>query len=177
MREHERNGEIPTNGRFAFYELEQRGIPKKYGINAKSGRPYARLPLQDISVALMKLREQGLIPWGWLTDESRKLNNYQSLMTVIEVLRNAIRHARISIWGNHEPPLILTESRATAGVLDDLAYEYTTPIAATGGQCGGFIVNEIVPLLGGQRRVLYIGDHELRGPAAPLVPTNGPRSP
>ena len=31
LHEHERNGDIPTNGRFLFYELEQRGvIPKKY---------------------------------------------------------------------------------------------------------------------------------------------------
>jgi hypothetical protein len=39
------------------------------------------------------------------------------------------------------------------------------PITATGGQCGGFIVTDIVPLLRGRRKVLYIGDHELRGPA------------
>ena len=46
------------------------------------------------------------------------------------------------------------------------AYEYLTPITATGGQCGGFIVNEIVPLLqGNNRRVRYVGDCELRGPA------------
>jgi hypothetical protein len=46
LREHERNGDIPTNGRFPFYELEQRGvIPKKYdGVNPRTGT------LQDVSV-------------------------------------------------------------------------------------------------------------------------------
>jgi hypothetical protein len=40
------------------------------------------------------------------------------------------------------------------------------PITATNGQCGGFIVTDIVPLLtGNNRSVFYIGDHELRGPA------------
>ena len=35
----------------------------------------------------------------------------------------------------------------------------------TGGQCGGHIVNEIVPLLkNNERKVLYIGDCEERGP-------------
>src|SRR5262249_50077382 len=50
LREHYRKGDIPTNGRFLFYELEQRGvIPKKYdGINPKTGKPYARTPLQDV---------------------------------------------------------------------------------------------------------------------------------
>ena len=51
------------------------------------------------------------------------------------------------------------------GVLRDLAYEYLAPITATNGQSGGFIVTDIVPLLRDQRRVLYIGDYELRGPA------------
>ena len=31
LREHQRDGALPTNGRFVFYELEQRGhIPKHY---------------------------------------------------------------------------------------------------------------------------------------------------
>ena len=52
LREHERNGDIPTNGRFPFYELEQRGvIPKKDdGVNPRTGKNYARTPLQDVSV-------------------------------------------------------------------------------------------------------------------------------
>src|SRR6476620_7622157 len=52
LREHQRNGDIPTNGRFLFYELEQRSvIPKKYdGVNPKTGKGYARTPLQDVSV-------------------------------------------------------------------------------------------------------------------------------
>ena len=49
------------------------------------------------------------------------------------------------------------------GVLRDLAY--LCPITTTNGQSGGFIVTDIVPLLRGNREVLYVGDHELRGPA------------
>ena len=81
-------------------------------------------------------------------------------------------------------------------VLEGLAYEYLTPIAATGGQSGGLIVNDIAPLLSDydneERVVLYIGDHELRGqpnrsrrtpsatsrsmPGAPSTPRRGRRS-
>src|SRR6516165_5825810 len=65
LREHHRNGDIPTNGRFLFYELEQRGvIPKKYtGVNPKTGNKWERTPLQDVSQATMHLREFSLIPW------------------------------------------------------------------------------------------------------------------
>jgi len=168
LREHNRKGEIPTNGRFLFYELEQRGvIPKKYdGINPKTGNKFARTPLQDVSVATMHLRESGLIPWHWIEDESRQLHEWRYADTVINYLIDTIPTARIDLWADKPPPLILFESRASAGVCRSLAYEYLTPIAATGGQCGGFIVTEIVPLLTGKsRRVLYVGDCELRGPA------------
>jgi hypothetical protein len=167
LREHERKGDIPTNGRFLFYELEQRGvIPKKYdGINPDTGKKWARTPLQDVSVATMRLRESGLIPWSWIEDESRQLHAWRYAFTVINYLIETIPSARIDLWEGKLPPLIICESRATMGVLRNLAYEYLTPITSTGGQCGGFIVTDIVPLLGSNRRVLYIGDFELRGPA------------
>jgi hypothetical protein len=167
LHKHNRKGDIPTNGRFLFYELEQLGvIPKKYdGINPKTGNKFARTPLQDVSVATMHLRESGLIPWHWIQDESRQLHDWRYADTVLDYLIDTVPEARIDLWGGEEPPLIIFESRASAGVFQSHAYEYLTPVAATGGQCGGFIVNEIAPLLMGKRKVLYVGDHELRGPA------------
>lgn len=168
LREHKRKGDIPTNGRFLFYELEQLGaIPKKYdGINPTTGDKIVRTPLQDVSVATMHLRECGLIPWSWIEDESRTRSVWRYADTVIDYLIDTVPLARIDLWAGEPPPLIIFESRASAGVFRDHAYEYLTPITATGGQCGGFIVNEIVPLLkGNKRKVLYVGDCELRGPA------------
>ena len=74
LREHHHKGDIPTNGRFLFYELEQRGvIPKKYdGINPATGKKWARTPLQDVSVATMHLRDLGLVPWHWIEDETHR---------------------------------------------------------------------------------------------------------
>ena len=86
--------------------------------------------------------------------------------TAIDYLIDTGPEARIALWAGELPPLIIFESRAAEGVFYDHAYEYLTPTTATGGQCGGHIVNRIVPLLrGNNRRVLYISDHELRGPA------------
>jgi hypothetical protein len=161
LREHKRKGEIPTNGRFLFYELEQRGVIPN--INPARGNKIVRTPLQDVSVATMLLRECGLIPWSWIEDESRTLTEWRYADTVIDHLIDTIDRARIDVWAGEEPPLIIFESRASAGVFRSHAYEYLTPITGTGGQCGGFIVNEIVPPL--KRLVLYVGDCELRGHA------------
>lgn len=146
LRQHERDGAIPTNVTFLFYELEQQGvIPKAY--RDASGTKRARTLRQDISDATMRLRELGLVPWWWLVDETRD-------------------DIRIDCWGGEPAPLIICEARSTKGVLERIAARYLAPIAATNGQSGGFLVNEIVPLLeGNERKVLYIGDHELRGPA------------
>ncbi|MFZ0848297.1 MAG: hypothetical protein WAO08_03705 [Hyphomicrobiaceae bacterium] len=153
------NDEIPTSARFIFYELEQAGVvPKRY-----DGK--ARTPAQDVSVGLMQLRKTGLVPWHWIEDETRSVDEWQYANSVADYILEAVDRARIDCWQGEEPPLTICESRATKGVLGDLAYEYLVPITATSGQSGGFIVTEIVPLQQDHRRVLYVGDFELRGPA------------
>ena len=100
LREHQRKGEIPTNGRFLFYELEQRGvIPKKYdGINPDTGKKWARTPLQDVSVATMHLRDCGLIPWHWIEDETRSLSQWRYADSVLDYLLDTVALARIDLW-------------------------------------------------------------------------------
>lgn len=159
--QHEADGDIPTNGRFIFYELEQIGaVPKRYAPGTK------RTPAQDVSDALMRLRGNGLVPWDYIVDESREVLNPGFAANVLGALQRSAHYARIDAWDGELPPLVICESRAVKGVLTSLMYEYLAPIAATGGQCGGFLVTDIVPLLeDNDREVLYIGDHEIRGPA------------
>jgi hypothetical protein len=164
LRKHERQGTIPTNVTFLFYELEQLGVVPKHYRDPK-GRKRPRTPRQDISDATMRLRELGLVPWWWLKDETRDVREWNYAASVYEYAIDAIESARIDCWHGELPPLIICEARATRGVLERTTSEYLAPITATGGQSGGHIVNEIVPLLkGNERKVLYIGDCEERGP-------------
>jgi hypothetical protein len=169
LKEHERDGTLPTNGRFVFYELEQDGkIPKAY-LDA-AGHKRARQPPQDISDALMVLREAGVIPWWWITDETRHLTEWEFADSVYEYAIEAAERARIDCWDGQPAPLVICESRATKGVLERITAEYLVLITATGGQCGGHLVNDVVPKLRSAdgayngRETLYIGDHEIRGP-------------
>ena len=155
--QHDMDGAIPTNGRFIYYELVQAGvIPKKY--------PGKRQPKDDISDALTRLRERGIIPWSWIVDETRRLNEWAFAETVRDVLLDEIGRARIDLWDGDPAPMIICESRSCMGVLRDLCSEYLVPLTATNGQCGGFLRTDVAPLLYGNRRVLYVGDLELRGP-------------
>jgi hypothetical protein len=59
--------------------------------------------------------------------------------------------------------MILTEARSVAGVQRPTVSHYRCRIAATNGQCGGFLRTEIAPLLQPGDRVLYFGDWDLSG--------------
>jgi hypothetical protein len=155
VREHERAGAVPTSGRFLFYELVQRGILSKQ----KQG---AQRPDQPLSAALMHLRRVGLIPWDWIADETRSLDDYTGWSSIAAAATSMAKTARLDPWDG-AAPLILTESRSLSGVLRDLVREYAVKIAATNGQVGGFLYTDIIPELSPDDAVLYIGDHDWQG--------------
>jgi hypothetical protein len=152
LREHEASGGIPTNGRFVFYELEQRGLatkPQPDDTRRNRRRSLGWPPgQQDVTDALTHLREEAIIPWDWIVDEERRLFAWSYADTVADYLKDRLREATINPWGQMLPPLILCESKATAGVLAyDVAADYCCPIAGTKGQSRGFLITQVAPLL------------------------------
>jgi hypothetical protein len=77
LAEHQRDGALPTSNRFLFYELVGRGIiPKEKPLGQ------ARRPDQDANEALTALRESGEIPWDWIVDETRSLDDFSGSATI-----------------------------------------------------------------------------------------------
>ncbi len=97
LRQHERDGALPTNGRFLFYELEQMGVVPKHNEGMK------RTPSQDVSEATMRLRQEGLVPWEWILDESRELTEPGFQRSVYEYVLERARYARIDAWAGTSP--------------------------------------------------------------------------
>jgi len=81
LTEHERDGALPTSGRFLFYELVQRGIISKER-KAQGGRR----PGQNMNEALMDLRERGDVPWEWIVDETRSHDDYRGASTLLSII-------------------------------------------------------------------------------------------
>jgi hypothetical protein len=160
--DHEAADEIPTNGRFIFYELEQQGhvskpvAGKRYG----SAGEYSE---QNVINALIYLRDQGVIPWDWIEDETRHFDEWEHATSVAEFVKNQIPYARINPWPG-EPPLLLVESRSLGGVLRAMTGDYLVGIAATNGQARGFLHTKVGPALRrNERPVLYLGDRDPQG--------------
>jgi hypothetical protein len=155
LSEHQSDGAIPTLIRFLYYELVQRGDISKR-------RTGARRPDQNVQDAITDLRESGQVPWDWINDATRALYDYTGLASIKQGVLAYLPAITLDPWRG-KPPLILTESRALADVLRTLVREYAARIAATGGQCRGFLHNEIAPVLRPGDRVLYLGDYDLCG--------------
>ena len=155
LQEHERDSTIPTNARFLFYELVQRGELSKE-------RKGVRRPDQDLHDALTDLSEQERIPWDWIIDETRSLDSYVGHTTIKQGVLGRLRWIALDPWRGCAP-LVLTESRSLAGVLRSVAGDYRVRIAATNGQCGGFLRTGIAPELRPDDRVIYLGDLDLSG--------------
>jgi hypothetical protein len=155
LQEHENDGTLPTNARFLFYELVQRGQLSK----EKTG---ARRPEQGLHDALMDLREDGRIPWDWIIDETRSIDDYTGYKTIKDGVLAQLPYINLDPW-HGRMPMILTESRSLAGVLRHVIVEYRAHIASTNGQCGGFLRTNIAPALRPADRVIYLGDLDLAG--------------
>jgi hypothetical protein len=168
LAEHERDNALPTSGRFLFYEMEQRGMARKPAPDDARANKRRQLGWppgeQDITDALTKLRECGSVPWNWIEDVTRRVAIWAYAATVAAYMRDRLAEATINPWGGARPPLILCESRGTAGVLERTVSAYCCPIAGTSGQVNGFLRTVIAPLLeDGDRAVLYLGDLDLTG--------------
>jgi hypothetical protein len=159
LKEHEAAGDdgLPTNARFLVYELIQRLVIAKHG--KQKG---ARRTDQNVHDALTDLREAGLVPWDWIVDETRSLDDYTGWPTIKEAAMSSARYARLDPWKGRKR-LLLMESRSLAGVTRKLARQYRAMIAATNGQVGGFLHTDIAPILKPGDPVLYAGDYDHQG--------------
>lgn len=158
LQRHKAAGELPTPGRFIYYELEQLGDVSKKA----TGRRRAD---QDLTDAIKRLRDVGIIPWDWVEDDTRVLHEWRSAASVRDYVLESVDFARIDPWIDTLRPVVLCEARTVANVLvRALGAKYSVPIAATNGMCSGFLITKIVPLLRERpSRVLCLVDLDLSG--------------
>jgi len=172
---HFRRQELPTNGRFLWYELEDERVVDKTKARGHPGVKGRGID-QTLNGALTDLRERGLVPWSAIADETRSLTNYRGYRSTLEGALDRLDGVGLDPWllGGALAPLILCESRSLAGVLQGLAGEYRCLITSTNGQTAGHLHTEVAPVLSplsderaagiaGPRPVLYLGDWDHQG--------------
>ena len=161
---------MPTSARFCSTSWSQRARH-----SSKHATGDAARPIKAVIDALKSLRDRGEIPWDWIVDETRSLEDYTGFPSIVVGVSAYLNKIRIDPWGKwgEAAPLILTESRSLAGALRNLAREYAVQIAATNGQVGGFLHTDVAPALGDEARDQHhLGSFGLQGPAYRPLPTH-----
>jgi hypothetical protein len=161
LRAHQAAGELPTSARFIYYQLKQAGYPLKHHA--------ARRDDQDVIDAVMYLRKCGEVPWSWLADETRSVEESYAADSVAQCVLDTLPQARIDPWDGHAPPVIITESRGVRAALRTVAERYAVTITSTNGQVGGFLRTDVAPLLTAGQYVGYVGDWN---PAGSMIEAN-----
>ena len=152
---------LPTSVRFLYYQLVDESVLSKH--RPEDADRGGRRSDQDLQDAVMHLREKGIVPWDWISDETRSLFQPYAASSVTEWQLGMVDAARLDPWNGALPPFLLTESRSLSGVLARTARLYCVPLAATNGQVGGFLRTVVAPALTPGQRVLYLGDYDLCG--------------
>src|SRR5262245_13506617 len=107
--EHEGDGALPTSIRFLYYELvADQTIPKD---ELGSRKNY-----QKVVDASTDLRNWDHIPWDWIVDETRSLDDYSGYSSIKAGVLSELSSFNLDPWKG-KVPLILTESRSLRGVL------------------------------------------------------------
>ena len=87
---------LHTNGNFLWYELEGLGVVDKM---KRRGRPgVKRGHDQDLTDARTRLHERGIIPWDWVTDETRLVYRYTAYPSIGEGLLTGIDTTFLDPW-------------------------------------------------------------------------------
>lgn len=152
----------PQSVRHVFYRMTNPRLPEPV---EKSERGYRHV--QD---RVKKLREVGRVPYGWITDATRRgyfVNTYRSAG---DFLRSMSRHYRADLWQqSHFYCEVWVESRSIAGVVQNDCEELAVSLYPAGGFSSITLAYDAATKINyecGDGRdcvILYIGDYDPAG--------------
>jgi len=147
----------PASVRAVCYRLFVDGLIPNMGKSATNG----------VSKQLTWAREQGLIPWGWIVDESREAERSQLWNSPDEIIRAAVRGYRRDYWQDQPHRVeVWSEKGTVRGTLAPVLDKYGVTFRVMHGYASATVVNEIAestvdadkPLV-----ALYVGDWDPSG--------------
>lgn len=140
----------PTNPRFVYYQLKQDGYPLVKHAKRRDD--------QDVIDAVFRIRDVEAVPWAWLSDETRSVDEPIVAQTIAEWMAEAVDRARIEPWPEGARPAIICEPCGVRAALRSTTWHYRAAITSTNGQVGGFLRTDVAPLLTSQTPIAYFGD-------------------
>lgn len=151
----------PQSVRHVFYRMTDPTLPESV---EKTDKGYRTVQQQ-----LTNMRRDGLIPYGWITDASRRGYFTETFSSPAEALEATARYYRRSVWAETpEYVEVWCESRSIAGVIQIETERYAVPLYPAGGFTSLSLAHQAAENIryeakGRPVNVLYIGDFDPAG--------------
>jgi hypothetical protein len=146
----------PATVRQTFYQATVRGLVEKTEASYKL-----------ICRELTFMRRNGLLPFGWIADNTRwqrKPRTYSSLDAMLRLSKQTYRRA---LWNDQDCYVeIWLEKEALAGVLIDVTAEYDVPLMVTKGYPSLSFLHSAAEQIASQQKptfLYYFGDRDPSG--------------
>jgi hypothetical protein len=151
----------PQSVRHVFYRLTD---PRLAEPVEKSERGY-----EQVQQRLAKLRREGVIPYGWLSDATRRGYHVATYENEAEFIRSMAGRFRADVWKNAEVYCeVWCESRSIAGVIQDTCERLAVSLYPSGGFSSMTLTYEAAQSInwwakGRKAVIFYIGDYDPAG--------------
>lgn len=149
--------EQPLTVRGVCYRLFNRKLIPDMGKNAT----------KKISTVLTTARERGMIPWGWIVDETREIDYVSSWDDPETFIDSVATQYRKDRWANQpERVFVVSEKGTVGGILRSVIKEYGVPFVVYHGFGSASAVRLLARISASDRRpltLLYVGDHDPSG--------------
>jgi hypothetical protein len=122
---------------------------------------------QKISRLLTQAREEGLIPWEWIVDDSRRTERDPHWLDLKDYAKAIERSYRRDFWEHQLTKVVVISEKSTvAGILRPALETYGVPFMALHGYNSATKVYEIAQEIQADQRAhvfLYVGDYDCSG--------------
>jgi hypothetical protein len=120
-----------------------------------------------VSRVLTAAREDGLLPWAWIVDETRPIEGQPGWADPTSFLADVKRAYRRDRWAwQPRRVLVISEKATIGGVLRPVLDQYGVQFLVNHGFSSATAVNDVVQLMASDPRplaLLYVGDHDPSG--------------
>lgn len=132
----------------------------------KSRRNYS-VPVRELG----NMREQGMLPWEWITDGTRLVRQEMQYDSMLEALERTTETYRRNLWASQRRRVeVWCESDSISGVLHPVTSKWGVGLYSCRGQSSKTFVYEAVRQNQGHGKpltVLYAGDWDPSGRSIP----------
>jgi hypothetical protein len=153
----------PQSIRHVFYRMTNPRLPEPV---AKSDQGYAQ-----VQHRLTVMRRAGRVPYGWISDTTRRGYFTPTYRNGAEFLRRHIGAYRADLWADADNYVeVWCESRSIAGVIVDLCEELAVSLYPAGGFASISFAYEAAEFIryeaedaGKTANIIYVGDYDPAG--------------